>query len=319
VTYLLFFLGFVALVKGASLLVDGASSIARRLNVSDFVIGMTVVAFGTSTPELFVSLLAALHGNPDIAIGNIVGSNIANILLVLGVSALVRPLKASPGTVTREMPFALLASLALVFAAGDAFLDGAPEGTVARADGLLLLCFFAIFLYYSASIAKNLERMETLAPTPGYALSRSLLLVAAGLVGLTLGGTWIADGAVAIAHEFGMSEAVVGLTVVALGTSLPELATSTVAAWRGNPEIAVGNVLGSNILNVFFVLGVTAAVRPLPLHPGNLLDMGVMVGANLLLFAAMFLGKRLVLDRAEGGVLVAAYVVYLAVRVARIP
>lgn len=309
-TYLLFFLGFVALVKGAGLLVDGAASIALRLRVSDLVVGMTVVAFGTSTPELFVSLLATLGGSGGIAIGNIVGSNTANILLVLGVAAVIRPLRVSSGTVRREMPFGLLASVALVLVAGDAFLDGAAEGLVGRADGLLLLCFFAIFVYYAASIARNIEGMESLAST--HTLPRSLLLVAAGLTGLTLGGKWIVDGAVAISRAFALDETIVGLTVVALGTSLPELATSIVAARRGNTDIAIGNVVGSNIFNILLVLGVTAAVRPLPFPTANAVDLGVMIGANLLLLAAMFLGRRNTLGRWEGGVLLAGYLVYIA-------
>lgn len=316
--YVLFVLGFVALVKGADLLVDGAASVARRLHVSDLVIGMTVVAFGTSTPELFVSLLAALRGSADIAIGNIVGSNIANILLILGVSALIRPLVVSRGTVQREMPFGLLASFALVFVAGDALFDGAPEGMIGRADGLLLLCFFVIFIYYAASIAKKkIEGAESLVPAHEHSITRSLLLIAAGLAGLTLGGRWIVDGAVAIARVFDVSEAVVGLTVVAVGTSLPELATSVVAAWRGNTDIAIGNVVGSNIFNLFFVLGVTATVRPLPFHATNTVDLVVMIAANLLLFAGLFLGRRNILYRWEGVTLLTSYVVYIAATLAR--
>ena len=316
-TYPLFFLGFFALVKGASLLVDGAASIARRFNVSDFAIGMTVVAFGTSTPELFVTLIAALGGSPDIAIGNVGGSNIANTLLIHGVTAMIRPLVVSRGTILREMPFGLLASCALLFVAGDAVLDEAAQGVVGRADGLLLLSFFSIFLYYSASTAQRVAGMEELAPQRGLSLARALALVGVGLAGLALGGKWIVDGAVAIAQTFGMSETLVGLTVVAIGTSLPELATSAVAAWKGNSDLALGNVLGSNIFNIYFVLGVTASVRPLPFHAENIVDLAAMVGANLLLFAVVFLGRRMVLDRWEGGVLVGGYLVYLAAGIAR--
>jgi cation:H+ antiporter len=318
VTYVLFLLGFVALVKGASLLVDGAASIARRFNVSDFAIGMTVVAFGTSTPELFVTLIAALGGNPDIAIGNVVGSNIANTLLILGVTALIRPLAVSRGTVLREMPFGLLASCALLFVAGDAVLDRSAQGVVSRADGLLLLSLFSIFLYYSAAVAQRVDGMENLTPAHGHRLGAALALVLTGLAGLGLGGKWIVDGAVALAQTFGMDEALVGLTVVAIGTSLPELATSAVAARRGNADIALGNVLGSNIFNIYFVLGVTATVRPLPFHPGNTADLLVVIGANLLLLAAMFLGRRHVLDRWEGGVLLAGYLAYLGAGIARL-
>lgn len=316
-TYPLFFLGFLALVKGASFLVEGASSIARRFNISDFAIGMTVVAFGTSTPELFVTLIAALGGSPDIAVGNVVGSNISNTLLILGVTALIRPLTVSRGIVWREMPFGILASLALLFVAGDVFLDGAAQGVVGRADGLLLLSFFLIFLYYSASMAQRVQGMEELAPPRGRSFLQALSLVTVGLAGLTLGGKWIVDGAVAIAQAFGVSETLVGITVVAIGTSLPELATSAVAAWKRNSDLALGNVLGSNIFNIYFVVGVTATVSPLPIHAENTVDLVAMVGANLLLFAAIVLGRRLVLARWEGSVLVASYLAYLVVVIAR--
>ncbi|HWR98589.1 MAG TPA: calcium/sodium antiporter [Candidatus Methanoperedens sp.] len=317
-SYLLLLLGFLALVKGADLLVVGASSIARRLNVSDFAIGLTVVAFGTSTPELFVTLIAALGGNPGIAIGNVIGSNIANTLLILGVAAVIRPIAVSGGTVRREMPFGLLASCALLFVAGDALLEGAPRGGVGRADGLLLLSFFAIFLYYSVSTAQRVAGMEELVPQER-GTAAALALVVAGLAGLALGGKWIVDGAVAIARTFGMSETLVGLTVVAIGTSLPELATSAVAARRGNADIALGNVLGSNIFNIYFVLGVTASVRPLPFLAENTMDLAAMIGANLLLFAALFIGRRMAIGRTEGGLLLAAYLGYLAAAIARVP
>ena len=260
--YLLFLLGFPLLVKGADLLVDGAASIARRFDVSEFAIGMTIVAFGTSTPELFVTMIAGFEGNPDIAVGNVVGSNIANTLLILGVAALVSPLAVSRGMVWREMPFGLLASCGLLLVAGDTYLDGAAQGVVGRADGLLLLSFFSIFIYYSASTAQRVKGMEELSPARGRSLARALALVAAGLAGLVLGGKWIVDGAVAMARTFGMSEALVGLTVVAVGTSLPELATSVVAARKGNADLALGNVLGSNIFNIYFVLGVDRRRAP---------------------------------------------------------
>lgn len=317
-TYLLLPLGVLALVKGADLLVDGASSIARRLNVSEFAIGLTVVAFGTSTPELFVTLIAALGGSPGIAIGNVIGSNIANTLLILGATALIRPLAVARGTVWREMPFGLLASCALLFVAGDALLEGAPGGVVGRADGLLLLSFFAIFLYYSASTAQRVEGMEELVPQER-GTAAALALVAAGLAGLALGGKWIVDGGVAVARALGMSETLVGLTVIAVGTSLPELAASAVAAWRGNAAIALGNVIGSNIFNIYFVLGTTATVRPLPFRAENTGDLAAMIGANLLLFGALFIRRRMVLDRLEGALLLAAYLGYLAAAVVRLP
>ena len=207
----------------------------------------------------------------------------------------------SRGMVWREMPFGLLASCVLFFVAGDALLDGAAQGNVGRADGLLLLSFFSIFIYYSVSTAQRVKGMEELVPERGRSLARELAFVAAGLTSLVLGGKWIVAGAVAMARSFGMSEALVGLTVVAIGTSLPELATSIVAARKGNADLALGNVLGSNIFNIYFVLGVAAVVRPLPIRAENMVDLIAVIGANLLLFAAVFVGRRPVLHRWEGG------------------
>lgn len=315
--YLLLVLGFVLLVKGADLLIDGASSIARRLNVSDSVIGLTVVAFGTSTPELFVNIVASAKGNTGIAIGNVLGSNIANILLILGVSSVVFPLTVTKGTVWREIPFSFLAALVLGILANDHLIDHRDFSAISRTDGLAFLSFFAIFMYYSASIAKKIEGMEEHVPEKQPGMLKSTLLVVCGLIGLTGGGKWIVDGGVHMALKFGMSESLVGLTIVAVGTSLPELATSAMAAYRRNVEIAVGNVVGSNIFNIFFVLGVSATIRPLPFQTVNNIDIGVVVLANFVLFASMFTGKRRSLDRWEGGVLLAVYVLYIAYLVVR--
>lgn len=315
--YLLLVLGFVLLVKGADLLIDGASSIARRLKVSDLVIGLTVVAFGTSTPELFVNIVASAKGNTGIAIGNVLGSNIANILLILGVSSVVFPLTVTKGTVWREIPFSFLAALVLGILANDHLIDHRDFSAISRTDGLVFLSFFAIFMYYSASIAKKIEGMEEHVPEKQLGMLKSTLLVVCGLIGLTVGGKWIVDGAVHMALKFGMSESLVGLTIVAVGTSLPELATSAMAAYRRNVEIAVGNVVGSNIFNIFFVLGVSATIRPLPFQTVNNIDIGVVVLANFVLFASMFTGKRRSLDRWEGGVLLAVYVLYIAYLVVR--
>jgi cation:H+ antiporter len=303
--------GFVLLVKGADFLVDGASSIARRLNVSDLVIGLTVVAFGTSSPELFVNIISSIKGNTDIAIGNVIGSNIANVFLILGTSAIIYPLTVTKGTVWKEIPLSLLAALLLGILANDKWIDGSGFSALTKIDGLVLLGFFSIFMYYSFSIAKDIEGMEEYVPGRRYGATRSLLLVVIGLLGLTLGGKWIVDGAVHLAISLGFSQSVVGLTIVALGTSLPELATSAVAAYRRNVEIAVGNVVGSNIFNIFFVLGITSLIKPLPFKSRNNVDIGVVILANLLLFAWMFTGKKRALDRWEGGIFLVLYAGYI--------
>ena len=315
-TYILFVIGFVFLIKGADLLVDGAASIARSLRVSDLVIGLTVVAFGTSTPELFVNLIASFKGNTDIAIGNVLGSNTANILLILGISSIIYPLSVAKGTVWKEIPFSLLAAVVLVFAANDQILDKAAVSVLTRIDGLIFLCFFTIFIYYTFSIAARVEGVEEHVPVKQSSWQRSLLFIIAGLAGLTIGGKWIVDGAVILAKKLGMSESLIGLTIVAVGTSLPELATSAVAAYKQNAEIAVGNVVGSNIFNIFFVLGISATIRPLPFQTKNNLDLGVVILSSLMLFFFMFTGKKHSLDRWEGIVCLILYFGYVAFLIA---
>ena len=310
--YVLFIVGFVILIKGADLLVDGASAIARRFKVSDLVIGLTVVAFGTSTPELFVNVMASIQGNTDIAIGNVVGSNIANVFLILGVSSIIYPLAVAKGTVWKEIPFSLLAAIVLFVVANDQLLDGSRVSDLTRIDGLVFFSFFIIFIYYTTSIAARIEGMEEHVTARQYGWLRSSLYIVLGLAGLTFGGKWIVDGAIALATKFGMSESLVGLTIVAVGTSLPELATSAVAAYKRNAEIAVGNVVGSNIFNIFFVLGISAIIKPLPFEMKNNRDIGVVIFSSLLLFLFMFTGKKRSLDRWEGFIFLACYAVFVA-------
>ncbi len=309
--YILLIVGFVLLIKGAEFLVDGASSIARRFQVSDLVIGLTVVAFGTSTPELFVNIIASIKGNTDIAIGNVLGSNIANIFLILGVSSIIYPLTVTRGTVWKEIPFSLLAALVLGFVANDRLIDRSSASALTRIDGLVFLSFFIIFLYYSVNIAKKIEGMEEHVPAKLYGLGKSLLLVVVGLIGLGVGGKWIVDGAVHLARKLGISQSLVGLTIVAVGTSLPELATSAVAAHKRNVEIAVGNVVGSNIFNIFFVLGISSVIKPLPFQTRNNIDIVAVILASLLLFASMFTGRKRLLDRWEGIIFLVLYVSYV--------
>jgi cation:H+ antiporter len=316
-TYVLFIIGFVLLIKGADFLVDGASSIARRFEISDLVIGLTVVAFGTSTPELFVNLVASAKGNTDIAIGNVLGSNIANVFLILGVSSIIYPLSVTKGTVWKEIPLSLLAAVVLGLAANDHLIDNHNFSALTRIDGLIFLCFFIIFLYYSYSIAWEIEGMEQHVPVEQKGMATSLLLIGGGFFGLTLGGKWIVDGAIVIAKNFGISESLIGLTIVAVGTSLPELATSAVAAYRRNVEIAVGNVVGSNIFNLFFVLGTSSIVKPLPFKTQNNFDIGVVVLSSLLLFLFMFTGKKRSLDRWEGAVFLVLYTAYIVFLVSK--
>lgn len=314
-TYILFFIGFVFLIKGADLLVDGASSLAKRIGVSSLVIGLTIVAFGTSAPELVVNILASLKGNTEIAIGNILGSNIVNILLILGISAVIYPLAVKKGTVWKEIPLALLAVLVLALMANDVFVDGATSSVISRIDGFILIAFFIIFLYYTFGISRvtpatpvdiDEQKPET------RSLAKAWLMVFVGIAGLVLGGKWIVDGAVVFATSMGVSEALIGLTIVAIGTSLPELATSAVAAYKKDVDIAVGNIVGSNIFNIFWILGVSAIINPLPFSQTLMSDMFVTILATLLLFVFLFIGKRHVIERWQGVLFILLYVAYLA-------
>jgi len=268
------------------------------------------VAFGTSMPELVVNLLSAHSGKVDIAIGNVVGSNIANILLILGVAASISPLAIKKNTVWKEIPLALLAVALVAVMASDVALVGGASNVLDRIDGIVLLSFFAVFMYYTFGIAKPEEGGDDGIPEQK-AVGASVGLVAAGLAALVLGGRLTVDGAVTIAQTLGVTERLIGLTVVAVGTSLPELVTSAVAARKGQADIAVGNVVGSNIFNVFFVLGITSTWRSLPFSAGNATDALVAVGATLLLFAALFVGRKHLLERWQGAGFIGAYAAYV--------
>ncbi len=313
-TYILFVIGFVILIKGADLLVEGASSIAKKLKISAITIGLTIVAFGTSAPELIVNIFASANGNTDIAIGNILGSNIANILLILGVSAVIYPLATKKNTVWKEIPLSLLAAVILGVMANDMLIDGAGFSGLTRTDGIVLIAFFVIFLYYTFGIAKaggNDADNGNDFDVKQFGYLRSSLYIVCGLAGLALGGKWIVDGAVQIAEIFNISQSLVGLTIVAVGTSLPELATSAIAAYKKQTDIAIGNVVGSNIFNIFFVLGVSSIIRPLPFSANSAADIMMTVLASLILFSIMFIGKKHTMERGQGALMVAIYIGYI--------
>lgn len=315
-------IGLVILIAGAEGLVRGASSLSAKLRISPLIIGLTVVSFGTSAPELTVNLLAAANGSPDLAVGNVVGSNIANILLILGISALIVPLKVKSSTVWKEIPLALL-GVVLIFIMGNDFLfDGVGFNALTRTDGIALLALMVIFMYYIFGLAKG-DRAKTKEVTDTgedvkqYSIPLSIGMTFAGLAGLVLGGRLLVDGAVSIAEAAGLSEALIGLTIIAIGTSLPELATSVVAALKKQADIAIGNVVGSNIFNVFFVLGTSSTIISLPISSALNFDIGVSILATALLLGFMFIGGKRRLVRWEGGVFVAMYVAYLTYLVIR--
>lgn len=309
-TYILFVVGFFILIKGADLLVDGSSSVARKLNISNIVIGLTIVAFGTSAPEFIVNFFASINGNTEIAIGNVLGSNIANILLILGIAAIIYPISAKKNTVLKEIPFSLLAALLVAITANDVLIDGGSNSVITRIDGLVFLGFFIIFLYYTFSITKSDNDINE-TPVKELSYFKSAASILLGLTGLVFGGKWIVDGAVKIAESFNVSQSLIGLTVVAVGTSLPELATSAVAAYKKQTDIAIGNVVGSNIFNVFWILGASAIIRPLPFNMASNADLFVNILASIILFFAMYVGKKHVLERWQGIILLLFYISYI--------
>jgi len=308
---ILLILGLILVIKGAGLLVDGGSSLARRMRISELVVGLTVVAFGTSLPELSVNIAASIKGSAEIAITNVLGSNVANILLILGFCSVIFPLLVTHGTVWKEIPLSLLAAVVLGILAGDRVIDNKEFSELTRIDGLVLLSFFFVFLYYSVGIAKRESGVTDQLPRKNYDLKKSIVYILSGLVLLILGGKFVVDGAVSAASRLNINESVIGATVVAIGTSIPELATSAVAAYRKNPDIAVGNVIGSNIFNIFFVLGLSSIIRPLPIRPSDSLHIFAAIFASLVLFICMFTGKKKIIDRWEGWLLMACYSIYI--------
>lgn len=307
---LLLLAGFAALIFGATKLVDAASSIAVKFGVPSIVIGLTIVAFGTSAPELVVNVIAAVSGSTEMVLGNVLGSNIFNILGILGISAIIYPLTVKTSTTWLEIPLSLLAAVCVLIIGADVFLDNAATNLVSRSEGIVLLLFFAIFLVYNLTVAKagsEEEKMET----KDYSTGMATLFIILGLAGLIIGGQLIVDSAVAISQVIGLSERVIGLTVVSVGTSLPELATSIIAVRKKNVDIAIGNVVGSNIFNIFLILGVSTTVTPVIINEGAFLDVFINIAASLLLFIFIFTGKGRRLERWEGILLFVSYIVYV--------
>lgn len=312
--YFLLIIGFVLLIAGADYLVKGASSVAKRFNISDLIIGLTIVSIGTSAPELAVNILASLDGQSGMAIGNVVGSNLFNFLVIIGIAALIKPIPLKGSLIKVEIPFAVLASFALIFVAGDYFIDRSP-GVINRSDGLILLLFFVVFLYYIFLSAKKgeIQSNETVedVPTKSYTIWLSSIMILGGIGALVYGGDIIVKSATILAKSWGISDTVIGLTIVAVGTSLPELATSVVAALRGNSDIAIGNVVGSNIFNIFFILGVSSTILPLPFSRDSMIDVLMAGFATILVLSFAKLGKRRNINRIEGSILLVIYILYV--------
>lgn len=315
--YVLLVVGFVCLIKGADLFVDGSSNVAKLLKVPSIIIGLTVVAFGTSMPEASVSISSALAGANELAVSNVVGSNIFNLLVVLGASALIMPVCVQKDSVKKEIPFSILCTVALL---GALLLGKNAEGfTLGWVAGLILIVLFAFYMYWQISAALKARKAGTVVEEEDdgkkISLPKSLIFIVVGIAAIILGGNWVVNGATAIAYKFGMSETLVGMTIVAVGTSLPELVTSMVAAKKGESDIALGNVIGSNIFNIIFILGFSCLVSPITVGTEAIIDtiFAIVVTAVALVFSA----TKLKFQRWEGGVFVATYVAYLTYMILR--
>ena len=302
--------GLLVLVKGADLLVSGASSIAGRLGISTLVIGLTVVSFGTSLPEMLVTLVSGLRHNSDLAIANVIGSNIANVLLVLGIAAVIRPLPVKNSTVVSEIPFSLTAALLVGFLANAALFSSHHKLSISRLDGGILLFFFALFILYVYKISRESADLSGDNPKD-LPTSRSALYIVLGVVGLYLGGGWVVDGTVGIARDLNVDDALIGLTVVAIGTSSPEIVASAVAAYRNQTDIAVGNVVGSNIFNLLWVLGFTSSLVELPFEVVNNTDLVMVICSSALIILALVASRNNSILRSHGVVFIALYAGYL--------
>ena len=304
---ILLLVGFVLLIKSADWLVDGASALAKKHNVSDLAIGLTIVAFGTSAPELVVNIFAALQSHDDIVFGNIIGSNNFNLFMILGIAGLITPLAVQHSTVWKEIPFSLIAVIVLFLLTTVLFGEG--NVTLSRFEGVLLLLLFAGFLFYVFKQLKS-DPDDLKIEHKQMTTTKIWLLIIIGLAGLVGGGRLVVTNAVEMATALGVSQKIIGLTIVAMGTSLPELATSVVAAMKKNNDIAVGNIIGSNIFNIFLILGLSAVLNPVEYNRGFDTDMILLAAGTVLLFLTMFTGKKKKLDRWEAALLLTIYVAY---------
>lgn len=303
--------GLAILIVGANFMVEGATALAKKFNISNLAIGLTVVAFGTSAPELVVNTFAAVQGHQDIVFGNVLGSNNFNLFIILGITGLITPLAVQSSTAWKEIPISFLAILILFFLVNDGMLWGAGTSSLSSLDGTVLLVFFALFLYYVyRQLKTDTSQAEEVVTVPAYSNLKMGIFIAGGLAGLVLGGNLVVNNAIEIAESLGISQKIIGLTVVAAGTSLPELATSVVAALKKNADIAVGNIVGSNIFNIFLILGVSSVLVPIGFSPGFNTDIYILAAGTLFLFLAMFTGGRKKLDRWEAALVLIFYLAY---------
>lgn len=305
---LLLIIGFVFLIKGADIFVDGASSVAQNFKVSKMLIGLTIIAFGTSAPELAVSMSALAKGSTDMVLGNVIGSNILNILLILGIAAVIHPIKIKTNTVKKELPLCLLISTLLVVLFLDIKLAGASLNQITRSDAIVILLFFSIFVYYLISLAKQKKDVDGEEKAP-YKLGKSFLMVALGLAGIIIGSNMVVNNASSIAKIIGLSERIISLTIIAFGTSLPELVTTIVSSRKGEQDLLIGNIIGSNIFNICVVLGIPVALYG-SITPGsfNYVDIIMLITSAFILFT--FSETKKTVSRLEGILMLITFAIY---------
>lgn len=312
VDIILLIVGLAMVVFGADFLVDGASAVARRLGISEFVIGLTIVGFGTSCPELVVSVTGAIAGNSDVSIGNVVGSNIFNSMLILGVTAVIAPMAITSSNKKRDIPITLFVTVLLILFGMKNTFFGIGQNGISRIEGIVFLILFAFYIFLCFKFDDGSAQEE--ADIKQMSVFKSVLAIAAGLAGLIFGGNFFVDSATSIAHQLGVSDKFIAITLLAGGTSLPELATCIVAAAKNKGQLALGNILGSNVFNILLILGTSAVIHPLSFASMNLVDMGVLLLSALLIFTSSYTGKKNVLDRFDGTLLLlceAGYMVWL--------
>lgn len=315
----LLILGLALILCGANFLTDGSAALAQRFRVPEFIVGLTIVAVGTSTPELVVSVLSAAAGNSDVAIGNIVGSNIFNVFLILGVCALIAPLPLTGGNIRRDLPFLTAVSVLLLLLTSDRLLGLGEVDAIGRIDGIVMLLLYIALIRYTiraerrtaAQATQTTQTTQTEKPQRSRSLWLIVVMIAGGLAGLIFGGELFLDSATAIARALGVSESVIAITLVAGGTSLPELASSVVSLLKGKSEMALGNVIGSNIANILLILGLSATIHPLTLGGITRIDLLTVLLSSLLLFVTAFTFRRKAVDRWEGAIFLVIYALYI--------
>lgn len=305
---LLVIAGFVSLILGANWLVDGASALAKKFKVSDLAIGLTIVAFGTSAPELVVNVIASIKGYSDIILGNIIGSNNFNLFIIIGISGLILPIKVQSSTAWKEIPISLFVSILLLFFLND--FTFSEQSYSDRIDGFIMLVLFCLFFYYVFNQMKKDPQIQAEKNQPSNIKIWGFIII--GLIGLILGGQLVVINSISIADNLGVSEKIIGLTIVAAGTSLPELVTSIVAAAKNNSDIAIGNAIGSSVFNILLVLSISSIIKPIEYNSKFNLDLYILIGGTVFLFISMLTGQQKKLDRWEAGILFGFYIIYTA-------